>query len=105
VHPEGITVYIFVEERLETLKGTLSPTQKYLVGFKVLETPAFTLFLLGLFFTLKMKAICSSETSVDYQRTTRRHIPEDILFDAEYAFILQNYITRMFCESMYCNIL
>jgi hypothetical protein len=27
--------------------------------------------------TLKMKAICSSETSVDTQQTTRRHIPED----------------------------
>jgi hypothetical protein len=24
-----------------------------------------------------MEAICSSETSVDFQRTTRRHIPED----------------------------
>jgi hypothetical protein len=27
--------------------------------------------------TLMMEAICSSETSVDTQRTTRRHIPED----------------------------
>jgi hypothetical protein len=27
--------------------------------------------------TLKMEAICSSETSVDFQRTTRRYIPED----------------------------
>jgi hypothetical protein len=27
--------------------------------------------------TLKMEAICSSETSVETQRTTRRHIPED----------------------------
>jgi hypothetical protein len=27
--------------------------------------------------TLKMEAICSSETSVVTQRTTRRHIPED----------------------------
>jgi hypothetical protein len=27
--------------------------------------------------TLKMEAICSSETSVKTQRTTRRHIPED----------------------------
>jgi hypothetical protein len=26
--------------------------------------------------TLKMEAICSSETSVDTQRTTRRYIPE-----------------------------
>jgi hypothetical protein len=27
--------------------------------------------------TLKREAICSSETSVDFQRTTRRYIPED----------------------------
>jgi hypothetical protein len=26
---------------------------------------------------LKKKATCSSETSVDFQRTTRRYIPED----------------------------
>jgi hypothetical protein len=30
-----------------------------------------------IFSTLKMNAICSSETSVDTQRTTRRYIPED----------------------------
>jgi hypothetical protein len=30
-----------------------------------------------IFSTLKMEAICSSETSVDSQRTTRRYIPED----------------------------
>jgi hypothetical protein len=27
--------------------------------------------------TLKMEEICSSETSVDFQRSTRRYIPED----------------------------
>jgi hypothetical protein len=27
--------------------------------------------------TLKMEAICSSETSVETQQTTQRHIPED----------------------------
>jgi hypothetical protein len=27
--------------------------------------------------TLKMEAICSSETSFETQRTTRHHIPED----------------------------
>jgi hypothetical protein len=27
--------------------------------------------------TLKMEAMCSSETSADFQRTTRRYIPED----------------------------
>jgi hypothetical protein len=31
-----------------------------------------------IFSTLKMEAICSSETSVDTQRTIRRYIPEDV---------------------------
>jgi hypothetical protein len=34
-------------------------------------------FLLGLISTLKMEAICSSETSVDTQRTTQRYILKD----------------------------
>jgi hypothetical protein len=31
-----------------------------------------------IFSTVKMEAICSSETSVGFQRTTRRYIPDDI---------------------------
>jgi hypothetical protein len=38
--------------------------------------PAFTLFL-AYSSTLKMKPICSSETSVDFQRTTQRYVTED----------------------------
>jgi hypothetical protein len=34
-------------------------------------------FLLGFSSTLRMEATCSSETSVDSQRTTWRYIPED----------------------------
>jgi hypothetical protein len=39
----------------------------------------FCLLVLGkiIFSTLKMEAICSSETSLDTQQTTRRHTPED----------------------------
>jgi hypothetical protein len=32
---------------------------------------------LAYFSTLKMEAICSSETSVDFQQTIRRYSPED----------------------------
>jgi hypothetical protein len=39
--------------------------------------PAHAGFLLGLFSTLKIDAMCSSETSIDIQWTTRRYIPED----------------------------
>jgi hypothetical protein len=42
---------------------------------------AFTLVSCSAYSTLKMETICSSETSVDFQRTTRRYITEDsILF-------------------------
>jgi hypothetical protein len=34
-------------------------------------------FLILFFWTLKMEALCSFETSVDTQRTTLRYIPED----------------------------
>jgi hypothetical protein len=34
-------------------------------------------FLLGLFLTLKMEVIYASETSIDFQLTTRPYIPED----------------------------
>jgi hypothetical protein len=40
--------------------------------------PAFTLLSCSVYSsTLKMEAICSSETSVDFQRNTQRYIPED----------------------------
>jgi hypothetical protein len=45
---------------------------------KLLATCSLAGFLLNLFlWTLKMEAICSSETSLDTQLTTRRYIPED----------------------------
>jgi hypothetical protein len=34
-------------------------------------------FLLGVFFGREVEAKCSSETSVDFQRTTWRYIPEE----------------------------
>jgi hypothetical protein len=40
-------------------------------------TFAFTLVTCPAYLALKMEAICSSETSVDFQRTTRYHKPED----------------------------
>jgi hypothetical protein len=37
--------------------------------------------------TLKMKAKCSSETSVETQRTAQRHIPEDDILHVVNSFI------------------
>jgi hypothetical protein len=39
--------------------------------------PAFMLLFLSAYMTMKMEVICSSEKSVDFQRTTRRYIPVD----------------------------
>jgi hypothetical protein len=40
--------------------------------------PASTLVSCSAYSTLKMEAICSSETLVDFQRTTQRYVPEGI---------------------------
>jgi hypothetical protein len=57
----------------------------YLLGYNAMLClpPAFALVSCSAYFsTLKMEAICSSETPVDFQRTTRHYIPEDsILID------------------------
>jgi hypothetical protein len=72
--------------------------------------------------TLKMEATCSFEMPVDFQRTTRRYIPEDItlhnhrcknltsymllhikqkLYIYIYSYMCVNYLT---CDSkLYCN--
>jgi hypothetical protein len=42
--------------------------------------------------TLKMEAICSSEMSVETQRTTRRHIPEDDTIHNHRCENLKSYI-------------
>jgi hypothetical protein len=47
--------------------------------------------------TLKMEAICSSETSVETQRTTRRHIPEDYTLHNHRCENLKSYIYCLFC--------
>jgi hypothetical protein len=54
--------------------------------------------------TLKMEAICSSETSIETQRTTRRHIPEDDTLQISY---LLYYITVAYFRSRFssCNFL
>jgi hypothetical protein len=43
---------------------------------------------------LKMKAICSSETSVETQRTTRCHIPEDNTLHNEFLVYLHLHVNR-----------
>jgi hypothetical protein len=50
------------------------------------------------FSTLKMEAICSSETSVETQRTTRRHIPEDDTLQDKWGSTLKSlvrFLTRV----------
>jgi hypothetical protein len=44
--------------------------------------------------TLKMEAACSSEMSVDFQRTTRRDIPEDIRRNSQRCENLNSYIAE-----------
>jgi hypothetical protein len=48
---------------------------------------------------LKMKATCSSETLADFQRTTRRYIPEDVTLSTKY-FLLISYINNSFISAI-----
>jgi hypothetical protein len=60
---------------------------------------------------LKMEAIYSSETSVDFQKTTLRYVPEDRTFLASYfmSFEIQSYCNiqiqngRIFRDVMACR--
>jgi hypothetical protein len=48
---------------------------------------AFTLVSCSAYYsTLNMEAICSSETSVDFQRTTQRYIPEDNILNSQFVY-------------------
>jgi hypothetical protein len=59
--------------RLHLQGGRISQARNHLCF-----PPAFILVSCFAYFsTLKMEATCASETSVDFQRTTRRYIPED----------------------------
>jgi hypothetical protein len=49
--------------------------------------------------TPKMKAICSSETSVDFQRTTRRYIPEDNTLHESRALTLRQSARRVYMNA------
>jgi hypothetical protein len=53
--------------------------------------------------TLKMEAICSSETSVGFQRTTRRYIPEDNTLSNHRCESLKSYMITV-CSS-FCIVL
>jgi hypothetical protein len=48
--------------------------------------------------TLKMEAMCSSETSADTQRPTRRYIPEDntlLRFSFQYVYMMETKIAML----------
>jgi hypothetical protein len=55
-------------------------------------------FLIGLLLTLKMEATCSSETSVDFQRTIRRYIPEDGALHNRRRENLKSYKKEIVCR-------
>jgi hypothetical protein len=56
---------------------------------KLCLPPAFTLVPCSAYFsTLKTEVICFSETSVDFQRTTRRYIQEDDMLQKMFSLLL-----------------
>jgi hypothetical protein len=69
----------YIESQL-TFQRNISPPSsgsKNKLSRAKLATCFHTGFLLGLFLSLKMEAICSYKTSVDFQRTPHHYISED----------------------------
>jgi hypothetical protein len=69
----GVNGFILAHERAN---GNGVPVF-YLPYTRIYRFSGWPMILLATFLTLKMEAICSSETSVETRRTTRRHIPKD----------------------------
>jgi hypothetical protein len=76
----------FGEKRRLHLQGR-RVSQKINLSEALLATCLTLLYRLTYSSTVKMEAICSSETSVDFQRTTRRYIPEDRTLHVTYSQI------------------
>jgi hypothetical protein len=57
--------------------------------------PAFTLVSCSAYSALKMDVICSSETLVDFQRTTRRYVPECSALHNHCCENLKSYILQL----------
>jgi hypothetical protein len=64
-------------------------------------SPAFKLISCSAYLTLKMKPTCSSETSVDFQQTTRRYTPEN---SALYSLYWLSYPVMISLAIKYINI-
>jgi hypothetical protein len=78
----------------------------FILVHKLCLPPAFTLVSCSAYSsTLKMEAICSSETSVDFQRTTRRYIPEDSNIYNHRCENLKSYKHEHVLKSCYLNVL
>jgi heme O synthase-like polyprenyltransferase len=61
-----------------------------------------TCFMLVVSSALKMEVTYSSETSLDFERTTRRCIPEDR--SCPVTFILLGLAYLLFCVSLHCSV-
>jgi hypothetical protein len=68
----------------------------YIPVFRLAEHSACHLLACWFVLTLKMEAICSSETSAETQRTTQCHIPEDDTLHNHCSENIKSYIPKFF---------
>jgi hypothetical protein len=54
--------------------------------------------------TLKMEVACSSETSVEFKRTTRHYIPEYRTLKGNYQFLKEISVLWSYSETYFFNI-
>jgi hypothetical protein len=67
--------------------------KKFLARWSLYWSPVFTLACCLAYSTLEMEVICSSKTSVDFQRVIRHFIPEDSTLHNHQCANLKSYIT------------
>jgi hypothetical protein len=82
----GFEVFTAVVMKRSVFWG-ITPCSPLKVKEALLSTCFHATFLLGYSSTLKIEAICWSETFSDFQRTTWRYIPEDRSFQLISCFV------------------
>jgi hypothetical protein len=68
---------VFSVESQPTFRRNMPPSSPVSKNKQTLSPPFTLVYCSAYFFTLKMEAVCPSDTSVNTQRTTRRYIPQD----------------------------
>jgi hypothetical protein len=96
VHTENTNLYGSVWAVNQLIKVFTAVIMKISISLSKIPPPAFTRISCSVYSTMKLEAIFSSETPVDYQRTTRYYIPGDSALQNIYNIISINFSTFIY---------